>query len=83
MIKKNSLEYRDFTSKDNKKLAEEWRESLFDNLGTVSDEITELYLEGKEIPIKLIQDTIRKGVLDQTFYQSLLVHHLEILVYNH
>ena len=65
--KKNSLEYRDFTSKDNKKLAEEWRESLFDNLGTVSDEITELYLEGKEIPIKLIQDTIRKGVLDQTF----------------
>ena len=48
-------------------LAEEWHEKLIDKLGTISDEIMELYLEGLEIPLELIHSTIRKGVLDQAF----------------
>jgi elongation factor G len=54
-------------SDENKKIAHEWRDKLLDNLGTVSDEITELYLEGEEIPIQLINKTIRKGVLEHSF----------------
>lgn len=54
-------------SDENKEIAREWREKLLDNLGSVSDEITELYLEGEEIPIELINQTIRKGVLEKSF----------------
>ena len=52
---------------ERKELAEQWHENLMDKLGTVSDEITELYLEGEEIPVDLIDKTIRKAVLDQSF----------------
>ena len=40
---------------------------LFDKLGTVSDEIMELYLEGEEVPHDLIHEAIRKGVLNRSF----------------
>ena len=63
---KAGLEYRPL-SDDNRALAEEWHEKLIDKLGTISDEIMELYLEGLEIPLELIHSTIRKGVLDQAF----------------
>jgi elongation factor G len=45
--------------------AEEWREKLFDQLTAVSDEITELYLEGQEIPRDLVDRTIRKETVEQ------------------
>ena len=54
-------------SDENRALAEEWREKMIDMLGTVSDEITELFLEGEDIPLDLINATIRKGVLEQSF----------------
>ncbi len=44
---------------DRKAQAEEWREKLLDSLSSYSDEITELYLEGKDIPLDLIKKTIR------------------------
>ena len=63
---KSGFVYKDLSDK-HYPLAEEWRENLLDKLGTVSDEITELYMEGKEIPNELINSTIRKGVLKQSF----------------
>ncbi|MDC7126280.1 MAG: elongation factor G [Spirochaetales bacterium] len=63
---KAGMEFKELSA-ENKSLAEQWRENLFDTLGTISDEITELYLEGEEIPKTLINETIRKGVLNQDF----------------
>ncbi len=44
-------------------LADEWREKLLDSLSEASDELTELILEGAEIPATLIRSEIRKAVL--------------------
>ena len=63
---KAGLEYKPL-SEQNRALAEEWHEKLHDKLGSHSDEIMELYLEGKEVPFELINKTIRKGVLGQSF----------------
>ncbi|MDC7227145.1 MAG: elongation factor G [Spirochaetales bacterium] len=52
---------------ENKAIAEEWHEKLYDQLGLISDEIMELYLEGEEVPVDLINTTIRRGVLEQVF----------------
>ena len=54
-------------SDEHRLLAEEWHEKLFDKLGTISDEIMELYLEGNDVPHELIHSTIRQGVLEQAF----------------
>ncbi len=54
-------------SPENTELASEWREKLIDKLGEVSDEVTELYLEGEDIPVELINKVLRKVVLDQSF----------------
>lgn len=40
-----------------------WRENLIDKLTQFNDELMELALEEKEIPLSLIHQTIRKGVL--------------------
>jgi elongation factor G len=40
--------------------AREWHESLMDEISAYSDEITELYLEGKEVPLELLQRVIRE-----------------------
>ncbi len=45
--------------------AEEWREKLIDSLGSYSDEITELFLEGKEVPSDLIRNVIREQTIRQ------------------
>ncbi|MBN2533660.1 MAG: elongation factor G [Spirochaetales bacterium] len=45
--------------------ANEWREKMIDAISPYSDNLTELFLEGKEIQETLIKQTIRKGVLDQ------------------
>ncbi|MEM5947714.1 elongation factor G [Spirochaetia bacterium 38H-sp] len=46
--------------------AEEWRERMLDNLSQHSDEITELFLDGQEIPEEMIHSTIRKCTLERT-----------------
>ncbi|MBN1616030.1 MAG: elongation factor G [Spirochaetales bacterium] len=43
--------------------ATQWREKLLDGLSAFSDELTELILEGAEIPAQLIRSCIRKSVL--------------------
>ncbi|MGM0431614.1 MAG: elongation factor G [Spirochaetota bacterium] len=43
--------------------AHEWREKLIDHLSVFSDEMTELYFEGKDIPEQLIHDTLREATL--------------------
>jgi elongation factor G len=47
--------------------AEKRREMLLDRLSSVSDAITELYLEAKEIPAAVIEEAIRKGTLNRDF----------------
>jgi elongation factor G len=45
--------------------AKKWRESFLDTLSSFSDEITNLYLEGREIPLSLLQAEIRKATIKQ------------------
>ena len=47
-----------------KEKAEEKRELLLDALSEFSDEIAELYLEGKDISEELLRETTRKAVID-------------------
>ena len=49
---------------ERKGLASQWRDSLLDNISAFSDEITELYLNGEEIPLDMIKATIRKATLE-------------------
>jgi elongation factor G len=46
--------------------AREWREKLIDQISAFSDEMTELYLEGAEIPAELIHATLRTGTINRT-----------------
>lgn len=46
-----------------KPLAEEWRDKLLDALSAYSDEMTELYIEGKEVSEELIHRTLREAVI--------------------
>ncbi|TVQ41051.1 MAG: elongation factor G [Spirochaetaceae bacterium] len=48
-----------------RELADTWRERLIDQLGAVSDEITELYLEGSEVPTDLINRTLRAETVER------------------
>ncbi len=52
-------------SEDQELLCAEWKETLYDTLGSYSDEITELFLEGEEIPRDLIDKTIQSCTLHQ------------------
>ncbi|MDC7221457.1 MAG: elongation factor G [Spirochaetales bacterium] len=52
-------------SDDRQALAEEWRDKLVDSLSAFSDEITELYLEGDEIPNDLLKKVIRKETIER------------------
>ena len=47
-------------------LANQWREKLIDNVSAFSDEITELYFAGEDIPEDMIIRTLHKCVLDRT-----------------
>jgi elongation factor G len=47
--------------------ARQWRENLLDQLTHISDEITEFYLAGKEIPVPLLKKVIRQGTLSRAF----------------
>ena len=46
--------------------AAEWREKLIDSVASYSDEITELYFEGEDIPEDMITSTLRQCTLDHT-----------------
>ena len=49
---------------ERKELASQWRDSLLDNISAFSDEITELYLNGEDIPMDMIKATIRKATIE-------------------
>ena len=46
--------------------AAEWKEKLIDSVASFSDEITELYFDGQDIPRLMIIDTLRKCTLERT-----------------
>ena len=60
----SELIYSDIDSK-RKDSAREYRDLLIDQLSSFSDEITNLYLEGKDIPMDLIKSTIRKKTISR------------------
>lgn len=61
-----SLSYSDISpSRSNQ--VEEYREKIVDHLSTISDEITQLYLEGRDIPPALLKKAIRKGTINRHF----------------
>src|SRR5207247_2462022 len=43
------------------------REQMLDGVSAASDEMTELILEGKEVPEALIRTALRKGTLENIF----------------
>ena len=47
-------------------LANQWREKLIDSVSAYSDEITDLYFSGEDIPSDMIIKTLHKCVLDRT-----------------
>ncbi|MBN2657051.1 MAG: elongation factor G [Spirochaetales bacterium] len=47
-------------------LAEEWRESMIDTLSAYSDEMTELFLEGEEVPLELIEKVLRQETINRS-----------------
>ena len=47
-------------------LANQWREKLIDSVSAFSDEITDLYFAGEDIPSDMIIKTLHKCVLDRT-----------------
>ncbi len=49
-----------------KETAAKWREYVIDKVSAHSDEITELYLEGKDIPVDMLQKAIRAQTLNRT-----------------
>jgi elongation factor G len=70
---------RDLSDKTNRKFfvtdipdqylaeAKKRREEMLDGLSAASDEMTELLLEGRDVPEDLIRKALRKGTLDNTF----------------
>jgi len=46
-------------------LAEEWREKMIDSLSAFSDEITELFLEGEDVPLDLLNTVIRNETISR------------------
>jgi len=47
------------------KIADKWRDNLIDVLSNYSEEITDLYLEGKAVSSELIQKTLRQATIAQ------------------
>lgn len=76
---KMQLITRDLSDKTNRKFfttpvpekylaeAKKRREEMLDGLSIASDEITELILEGKEVPEEMIRAALRKGTLENLF----------------
>ena len=60
----NTFEMKDIRP-EMQDLADTWRENLVDKLSAYSDEITELYLEGEEVPLELLQSVMRAETINQ------------------
>lgn len=60
------FEVRDISPEHQTEVAE-WREKMLDTVSAYSDSITELLLEGAEIPVGVIKAEIRKAVLAQKY----------------
>ncbi len=60
----STLEYRPIRE-EYQDLAATWRENLVDKLSAYSDEITELYLEGQDVPLDLINKVLRSETINQ------------------
>jgi len=54
-------------SQEHAALAREWREKLIDALSEHSEAITDLYLNGQEIPLDLMKKELRKAVIKDKF----------------
>ncbi len=52
-------------SSSNKELADKWYEKLIDDVSAFSEEITELFLDGKHIPSDLIKKALREATLSR------------------
>lgn len=61
-----SLSYSDISPSRSSQV-EEYREKIVDHLSAISDEITQLYLEGKNISPDLLKKAIRKGTINRNF----------------
>jgi elongation factor G len=46
-------------------MADEWHEKLLDQVSAFSEEITDLFLEGEDISVKLLKDSIRENTLNR------------------
>jgi len=53
-------------AKERESLAQQWREKLIDALSSHSQKITDLYLNGEEIPLDLIRRELRAAVIART-----------------
>lgn len=60
----STMEYQDIPS-SLLETSKKWREKLIDSISHFSDEMTELYLEGEDIPENLIHSTIRKASIQR------------------
>lgn len=56
---------REPLKEENLALAREWREKMIDKLSASSDRMTELFLEGKEIPVDLLKSVIRQETVGE------------------
>ena len=45
-------------------LYEYWKENLLNQVSSFSDEITELYLNGEDVPVEMIKSAIRKATIE-------------------
>ncbi|HAO30500.1 MAG TPA: elongation factor G [Treponema sp.] len=50
-----------------RELADQWHDKMLDVVCSSDDELAELYLDGKEIPVDRLKSAIRTAVLSQTF----------------
>lgn len=53
-------------SEDLKEIAKTWREKMVEKVAEIDDDLTEKYLEGKEISTEEIKKALRKGTIEGT-----------------
>jgi elongation factor G len=53
-------------------LAQTWHENLMDQVSHFSDEITELYLDGQEVPLDLLKKVLRETTLNRDLVPTLV-----------
>ncbi len=53
---------------EQEELREQWYEHLIDSVASYSDEITELYFSGEEIPEEMIYEVLRKETIERNLY---------------